>query len=400
MFRGPLCALLVMILAPAAIGRAEFQVNSHTEHSQIHPAVAMNGTGRFVVTWRSHVSDGRGGGVYARCFHANGTPVGNEFKANVSEADMDNWTPAVAMSASGDVVMAWVGVADGDRRIIFRMFDMSGRPLTDEIMIGVSTADVFQSMPSIAMNSAGAFVIVWTNWCGTDQFGKNCVAGRVFEADGSPMSGEIAIGVQAQAHGPDVAMDDSGNFVVAWIRMGDTFNRPYGEFIMFRRFEADGTPMGGAVCVTGDINSRWYGPSIAADPAGQFAITWAVGPFPHDICMQTFDAAGAPMTAPYVINTYLQGNQGHPCIATTGQGKYLAVWDSHGQDGDACGVFGQWCGQDGMVEGPELAVNTCTAGRQWYPKVAVTADGRYVVVWISEGQDGSDYGIFAEMGSE
>jgi hypothetical protein len=214
------------------------------------------------------------------------------------------------------------------------------------------------------------------------------------------VSDEIAIGRGAQAHWPTVAMEEAGNFVVAWIRMGDTFNRPYGEFIMFRRFEAGGTPMGGAVCVTGDINSRWYGPSIAVEPEGQFAVTWAIGPFPHDICMQTFDAAGAPVTAPYVINTYLQGNQGHPCVATTGQGKYLAVWDSHGQDGDLCGVFGQWCGQDGMIDGPELAVNTCTAGRQWYPKVAVAPNGRYVATWISEGQDGSGYGVFAEVGPE
>ncbi len=400
MFRGSLCALLAMILMPVAIGWAEFQVNSHTEHNQTHPAVAMNETGRFVVAWRSHVNDGRGGGVYARCFHADAAPVGGEFKVNVSEADMDNWHPALAMSASGDVVMAWVGVADGDRRIIFRMFDVSGRPLTDEIMVGASTADVFQSVPSIAMNSTGSFVIVWTNWCGAGQFGRNCVAGRVFAADGSPASGEIAIDRGAQAHWPAVATDDSGNFVVAWIRMGDTFNRPYGEFIMFRRFEGDGTPVGRAVCVTCDINSRWYGPSIAVEPEGQFAITWAIGPFPHDICMQTFDAAGAPVTAPYVINTYLSGNQGHPCVATTGQGKYLAVWDSYGQDGDVCGVFGQRCGQDGVVEGPELAVNTCTVGRQWYPKVATTPNGRYVVTWISEGQDGSGYGIFAELGSE
>jgi hypothetical protein len=353
-----------------------------------------------VVAWRSHGADGRGGGVYARCFHPDGTLVGDEFKVNVSQEDVDNWTPAVAMSDSGDVVVAWVGVTDGDRRIILRMFDLDGQPLTDETLVSVPAADAFQSMPSIAMSSEGGFVIVWTNRLGSGQQGHSHVVGRVLDMDGSPVSDEIMIGEQAQADWPDVAMDDAGRFVVAWIRMGDTFNRPYGEFIMFRQFEADGTPAGGAVCITGDINSRWYGPSIAVDPNGQFAVTWAIGPFPHDICMQTFDAASAPVTAPYIINTHLQGNQGHPCIATTGQGEYLAVWDSHGQDGDACGVFGQRCRRDGAVEGPELAVNTCISGRQWYPKAAMAPDGRYVVAWISEGQDGSGYGIFAETGPQ
>jgi hypothetical protein len=44
-------------------------------------------------------------------------------------------------------------------------------------------------------------------------------------------------------------------------------------------------------------------------------------------------------------------------------------------------------------------MNTCVQGRQWYPDVALGAGGRYVVVWISESQDGSGYGVFGEVGT-
>jgi hypothetical protein len=398
MLRRNWCALVAMVLVLAGSGWAEFQVNTYTQHDQTHPAVAMNPAGDFAVAWRSHVSDGRGGGVYARCFDAAGSPVGGEFKVNSTPIDVDNWAPAVAMTTTGDVIVAWVVSRDGNCDLVARIFDAQGQPQTDEFVVGLSSAAAAQSMPSISMDSGGTFVIVWTNWTGGCYVGKSGVAGRVFSLDGSALSDEFVVSNKAQACWPDVAMDGSGNFVVTWIRMGDMYNRPYGEFIMFRQFKADGTPAGEAVRVTDDLNSRWYGPSVAVDETGEFALTWAIGPFPYDICIQNFDATGIPTAAPYVINTHLVGNQGHPGITGNGRGEYLVVWDSQCQDGDSCGVFGQRCTAAGMLKGPELALNTFTAGRQWYPEATMAPNGQYVVVWISESQDGSGYGIFAQTG--
>lgn len=400
MLKGKWCALLAMTLVWAGGGWAEFQVNGFTPHDQTHPAVAMNQAGDFAVAWRSNVSDGRGGGVYARCFDADGTPAGGEFQVNSTPIDVDNWAPAVALTATGEVIVAWVVSANGNCDLVARIFDLRGQPQTEEFVVGLSSPAEAESMPSIGMDSGNTFVIVWTKWTGGAYVGKSSVAGRVFRLDGSALSDEFLVSNKAQAAWPDVAMDGSGKFVVTWIRLGDMYNRPYGEYIMFRQFEADGTPAGVAVRVTDDLNSRWYGPSVAVDDGGQFEITWAIGPFPYDICVQNFDATGIPTAAPYIINTHLAHNQGHPGIAADGRGGYLVVWDSQEQDGSACGVFGQRCKADGTLQGPELALNTFTAGRQWYPEVAMAPNGHYVVVWISEGQDGSGYGIFAEIGAK
>jgi len=42
-----------------------------------------------------------------------------------------------------------------------------------------------------------------------------------------------------------------------------------------------------------------------------------------------------------------------------------------------------------LTPGPEFPVNAFTVGPQTYPAAASTADGRFVVVWQSDGQDGS-----------
>ena len=396
MFREKFCALVAVLLMAAGPVWAEFQVNSYTAHCQTHPAVAVNEAGDFVVAWRSNVNDGRGGGVYARCFDAGGAPTCEEFKVNVSQADVDNWTPAVTISPAGNLVVAWVAVRDDDCDVVARMFDPQGQAITDEFRVNESTSKTGQSMPCIAMDSTGRFVVVWTNWSEGRYSGKSHVVGRVFEPDGTPSSGDFVISDNTNADWPDIGMDDSGRFVVAWIRMGDTYNRPYGEYIMFRRYEADGTPAGGAVQVTEDLNSRWYGPAVAVGDAGEFTVTWAIGPFPYDIAAQHFNADGAAVTEPYMVNTCIEGNQGHPQIAGDGQGEYLIVWDSQGQDGSCSGVYAQRCTQAGELIGDEFQVNTFVQDRQWYADVAATGD-KYVVVWTSENQDGSGYGIFGEL---
>ena len=397
MFREIVCTSLMLVLAVAASGRAEFQVNTYTEHNQTHPSVAVNEAGDFVVAWRSSSSDGRGGGVYARCFAADGTPLDDEFKVNTSQVDVDNWTPAVGVDADGGFVIAWVAVGDGDCDIVARLFDPQGAAVTEEFKVNESTSATGQSMPSIARRPTGEFVVVWTDWSGGCYTGKSRVLGRVFQPDGSPSEGEFVIGENTNADWPDIGMDDSGRFVVAWIRMGDTYSRPYGEYIMFRRYEADGTPAGPPVQVTTDLNSRWYGPSVAVAPSGEFAVAWAIGPFPYDIAAQHFNADGMAVTEPYMVNTSRQKNQGHPRIARNGQGKYLVVWDSQDQDGSYCGVFGQCCGQTGELADPEFQVNTSVLNRQWYADLAGRGDNAFVVVWISENQDGSGYGIFGDL---
>jgi hypothetical protein len=387
-------------LVSAGVAGAEFQVNNHAEHHQTHPSVAMNEQGDFAVAWRSHVADGRGGGVYARCFNSDGTPMSDEFLVNSTTAAVDNWFPAVGMGPTGDIVVVWVARRNGECDLVARLFDPQGLALTDEFPISPQEPGVAQSMPSVAVGPGGDFVVVWINCHEFRCVGRRFAAGRLYYADGTPRTEAFIISDVPQANWPDVGVDAEGRFVVTWIQMGDTYNRPYGEYVMFRQYEADGVPAGDPVQITDDLNSRWYGPSIAVDGDGAFAIAWAIGPFPYDILAQHFDPNGLPATEPYLVNTCVEGNQGHPQVAGNGQGRYLIVWDSQGRDGNGCGVAAQKCAADAALFDGEVPVSTFQPGRQWYPDVAMAPDGAYVVVWISEDQDGSGYGVFGEIGSD
>lgn len=83
-------------------------------------------------------------------------------------------------------------------------------------------------------------------------------------------------------------------------------------------------------------------------------------------------------------------------MASDPTGNFVVVWNGV-QDGSIDGVFGQRYASSGARLGTEFQVNTYTTGVQADPVVASDPAGNFVVVWQSYGQDGSAYGVFAQL---
>ena len=83
-------------------------------------------------------------------------------------------------------------------------------------------------------------------------------------------------------------------------------------------------------------------------------------------------------------------------MASDSSGNFVVVWESDSQDGSSYGVFGQRYASTGAPLGPEFRVNTYTTGHQGHPAVASDSSGNFVVVWPSYSQDGSSYGVFGQ----
>jgi hypothetical protein len=102
-----------------------------------------------------------------------------------------------------------------------------------------------------------------------------------------------------------------------------------------------------------------------------------------DIYGQRFNAAGAPQGAEFQVNTYTTDGQLTPSVTMDADGDFVVVWRSFGQDGDFSGVYGQRFSATGAPVGPEFRVNTLTAGDQLDASVAMDADGDFVVAWYN-----------------
>ena len=151
---------------------------------------------------------------------------------------------------------------------------------------------------------------------------------------------------------------------------------------------SQGEPLGSEFRVNTYTTGDHGHPAVAvAGRSGDFVAVWhSGGPrglSSYEALGQRFAATGAGLGAEFRINTYTTGRQGHagPAVALAGNGEYVVTWSSEGQDGSDFGVFGQRYSISGAPLGPEFRVNTSTAHSQALPSVAADALGNFVVVW-------------------
>jgi hypothetical protein len=107
-------------------------------------------------------------------------------------------------------------------------------------------------------------------------------------------------------------------------------------------------------------------------------------------------AAAQPVGSEFQINTYTTDGQMFPSVASDADGDFVVVWQSAGQDGFGNGVFGQRYDSAGDALGAEFRVNSYTSGFEDRASVASDADGNFVVVWNTFDQDGQAGGIFGQ----
>jgi hypothetical protein len=129
-----------------------------------------------------------------------------------------------------------------------------------------------------------------------------------------------------------------------------------------------------------------YRPAVAVDAQGNFVVVWHDS---HDvgdgIFGQRFDTNGTKVGPEFQVNTYTINDQRFPDVSMNAAGAFVVVWNSYTQDGSGWGVFGQRFDASGNKQGSEFQINTSTAGRQYYPAVAMGAGGDFVVVWANYG---------------
>ena len=140
-------------------------------------------------------------------------------------------------------------------------------------------------------------------------------------------------------------------------------------------------------------------PSITSLPSGGFVVVWhsdGQDGSGYGVYGQRFDSNGNKVGSEFQVNTWTTDNQSRPSVASLPSGGFVVVWHSNGQDGSSFGVYGQRFDSNGNKVGSEFQVNTWTTSDQLYPSVASLPSGGFVVAWHSKAQDGSGYGVYGQ----
>ncbi|MEO9804103.1 MAG: cadherin-like domain-containing protein, partial [Reichenbachiella sp.] len=254
-----------------------------------NPSIAMNSRGDFVVAWDDREGevnaceenlDCEGTGVYFKQYK----DAGNAPYCLVEEAVVNDFStgtqyrPSIDVDQNGNYVVVWQGewhstVEDGSG-IIGQRYNADGTKEGSEFQINTTTTNN-QLQPSVAMDPSGNFVVAWSSYDG-DYSGDYNIRAQKFIANGSKDGSELLVdqvdGAYEVLFNPSVDMNSDGDAIIVWQRN----NSSYGNYGLYaRRLESDGQFAGDEFKVDSrtTAGSR-NNPDVALDNDGGFVVAW------------------------------------------------------------------------------------------------------------------------------
>jgi hypothetical protein len=386
----------------------EFQVNTYFTGKQISPSAASDSAGDFVIAWQSVQDNGSGNnggyGIYAKRYNAAGVAQG-EFKVNTYTTNIQK-NPSIAMDSAGDFVIAWQSNNQdgGGYGIYAQRYNASGTAQGNEFLVNTTVASD-QKNPSVEMDNSGNFVIAWDGNGPSDSSG---VFAQRYNADGTKPSTngvefKVNTTVASTQKNPSVGMDNAGDFIITWQSFNQDLFGGYGVYA--QRYNADGSKPstnGAEFKVNTYTTDTQQNASVAMDSNGDFVIAWQSygqegSPSSFGVFAQRYDVSGTAQGAEFKVNTYTTSLQHNPSVAARdSNGDFVIAWQSSGQDGNSFGIYAQRYNATGVTQGAEFKVNTYINLSQQNPSVAMDSGGDFIVTWEDTYQDGSNYGIYAK----
>jgi hypothetical protein len=396
-------------LSLAQPARAEIPVNTTESGQQINPDVAVNPVdGSFVVVWQSDAAGEYD--IYMQRYDNLGNPLGSETQVNVDEELGRQSRPSIAMDATGDFVVAFESQNtiidielefnpqaigdDDDFDIYAQRFNADGTPQGMNFLVNTTT-DEDQSAPDVAMDNAGNFVIAYED---TSTGGYNILA-RPYTATGAGGT-EIPLNTDAgDQQLPRISINDAGTQGVLVYR--DSAQDGSGFGIAGQLFTANlATPSIATsgtefqvnnVTTLGDQDE----PAVDMDGNGNFVVAWQTGAEgSRNIAARTYTIGGTPLTNEFNAD----GSGGDQfgvdvALADSNPGTLFTLTYAGDQSGSN-EIYAKTYDFATLASAGAFVVNTTIAGSQFNPAIDATDEGAYVIAW--QGPDDEANGIYAE----
>lgn len=273
------------------------------------------------------------------------------------------------------------------------------KPLGSETRVPDDPVDVY-SEPAVAVDAVGDVIFAATRLNPFSSQASIIVVG--FDVTGDLRFQETVCCAEGESpRDPQIAANAHGEFVVVWE------SRPSGgDFDVFaRRFDAAGRTKDptGILVNSGSTLGDQTRAAVSVDALGNFAVAWESRRDTAEILglkeikAKRFDgASGFAASKEFVVATGDDDldNVAEPSVALSRDGKFVVVWDSDDDligDGNVRGRAYTERGAQG--EAFEIAEERGRPDRQRKPDIAMNANGEYVVCWQDE-RTASGQGVF------
>lgn len=311
--------------------------------------------------------------------------------------------PEVTGLNDGGWVVTWSSNGqDGSGLGIYQQrYSANGQKVGNQETKVPTTTTNNQDFADISALDDGGWIVTWSTKSSNPAVGYE-IRFQAYNPDGSKQGVETqantAVTLNEQTKSNVVGLDNGG-WVVTWQSQNND-----GVFDVYQQaYDSTGGKVGGQTVVNTFTTSDQFDPAVTALEDGRWAVTWASYGHAGDtggIYMQLFNAAGGKSGGEIHVNTYTPGYQYDPEMTTLDGGDYIVVWESQGQDGSEYGIYQQRFNDDGTFDGVEKRVNTTTAKNQDNADVTALSTGGYVLTWQSVGNGSNAGDIRAQVYNE
>ncbi|HUJ08461.1 MAG TPA: hypothetical protein VL171_00400 [Verrucomicrobiae bacterium] len=232
--------------------------------------IAMDGLGNAVVVWGTQAYYDPSPSVVFRRYDVNSLALSNA--PTVASLTVDSGAtpaPSVACNADGVFTVVWYSGS----QVMAQRFASDATTNGTEIVVDQGSADDSSQSARVGIDSNGNFVVVWIT-------GGDTLLGRLFDADGNALTDEITLSDQPLDNNSlaDVAMDKDGNFAVTWLSAGQVYVRRFDAngTAAAAGFRVDSTPPNDDNFDPDNLTIDYTlsDPVIAMDETGDFAVAW------------------------------------------------------------------------------------------------------------------------------
>lgn len=397
--------------APSSVYAARYDVEAKTwsapvllEQSDENAGfveLAVGPSGRAVAIWIQ--KDATEQSIFAAVFDEESKAWGAA--APVENANTVARHPHVAVNEKGEAVAVWAQVQAPDSyKAVARRLDADSQSWVGSPTVLPLEADVPEGIaetPRVVLDKEGNAVVVWVNPVGTGTPGPNATVTRSVLAsnyDREEDSWSAAQILQKEgasadaAYSPRLAINSKGDAVVVWRQhvkraLSNTRFDVVGSF-----YSRNSTPnWTEARNFDANLESHAYTMDVALDDSGVATAIWAEWPFVTNSSFVEVLASrlSAEDSAPSIQSIDL-GAGLLPRIVLNAAGDAFAVWKTR-DDLKRLFYFAENRGEDwtvtkdlGSEDEVSLPGGNAVAFPADGPEIAVSPEGRIVVVWTSK----------------
>ncbi|MGD1884360.1 MAG: calcium-binding protein, partial [Paracoccaceae bacterium] len=294
----------------------------------------------------------------------------------ISGSNADTFPSGLVSLPGGRTAIVWTENINAG--IWLTLIDAGGVSEGPAIRVSEPGQDV--NRPAITLLENGNLLVAFTDLSDTT---RAVTATQAFGPDGT------RIGPQREIYGdpdhtvvnPEVLALPDGGYVTMQDNLGGDGSAfgVYGQIV-----SADGNLRGPPFLVNETTDSFQSEAQMAILDDGGFAVTWRSrsvdGSFAA-VMLRTYDPDGTPRHGERQVNTFFLDSQQDPSIAKLADGRLIITWNSDGQDGSGDGIYARFFTASGLPDGPEFRINERTLNDQNNPTVAARPDGGFAIIW-------------------